>query len=723
MADRTAVRTVHTSCRICLQLCGIDVEVDDEDRIVSIRPDKQNPYTWRDFCAKARTAREFVEHPRRLRTPMRRTETGYVEATWDEAIADISARLRAIIDVHGPDSVGLYWGNPAAMQSAHVMFASGFMDAVGSRQRYGPTSVDSNNMHLVNEELYGSPVFCLVPDVDECRCFLLVGMNPAESAMNWIEVVPDGWRRILDAQAAGADVIVVDPRRTATAEKATTHVPVRPGQDWALLLGILKVVLDKGWEHREDCEHLLSGFGEVRSLVAEADLDELSGRCGVPADQIADIARRFASAPTAMCVTHTGVSQHTTGTLGEWLGHVLNLVTGRIDRPGGRRVERGYVDSTEVWSRFAPRDARRSRVRGLPSIVGLFAVAELADEITTPGRGQIRAMFVSGGNPVVTGPDGAKLDAALATLDLLVAVDLLQRDSHRQAHWLIPDTHFLEREDLFALSSQFCDRPYAQYAQRAVPPPAGVRESWSFYTDLALAMGVPLFGKRGVNTFVKATRLAARLAGREALAFNPRWVNRLLVASGRRIKWKDLLAHPHGWVYGEKEFGGFRAALRTPDQRVQVAPAAFVAEARRQLAAAPASPSGEYPLLMTSHRRRNFMNSQTGQAESLHRREPTNDVELNPADADAIGVRTGDVVRVVSSCGAIELPATVTDAVQPGVVVVRHGWGARVFDTDGEDQPLSYGMNRNLLVSDRDLDPLSQIPALNSQPVRVEKLA
>ena len=713
------MKTIYTNCRICLANCGIEVTVNDGNRITRIAPDKQNPYTWRDFCAKARTASQSVEHRRRLRSPMRRVGDRYVEATWAEAISDIARRLRTIRDEHGPDAIGMYIGNPAFFSSSNPVFASAFLDGVGTRNRYSALSVDSNSFHVVAEALYGNPLLVLPPDIDNSRCFLLVGMNPAASAMGWVTNAPNGWRRVLAAQARGADLIVVDPRRTATAEKANTHLAVRPGQDWALLLGLLKVILDKGWEHQEECASL-NGFDTLRGLVAEADLDDLSRRCGIPVETMVDVASRFAHAATGFCDTHTGVSQHTTGTLAEWFSQLLNLVTGRVDRPGGRRYERGYVDLVSLWDKMAPAQNGKSRVRGLSPVAGYQPIAELADEIITPGQGQIRAMIINAGNPVVTGPNGRKLDAALAQLDLLVAVDLVQRESHRHAHWLIPDTHWLERDDLFAMSSQLQELPFVQYSPRAVEPPADIRESWQFFTDLALAMKVPMFGYRGVNGFIRFSRILARATGRPALAFNPRWVWRLLVASGRRLRWRDIMAHPHGWIFGDKEFGQFKNALKTPDGRVQAAPPALVAEARRQLGSPIPHPSPERPFALLSKRHHDTMNSWLGDLPGIRPDTPSNDVEINPLDADRLGVKAGDLVRVTSLSASIELPATVSDAVSPGVVVIEQGWGSAVFDPTGAAPPDRSGVNRNALVSDTVLDPLSQIPALNSERVAIE---
>src|SRR5690349_17135605 len=494
------LQTAHTFCRYCLASCGLEVTVED-NRVVKISADKQNPHTWQDFCAKGRTANQLVEHPRRVLNPMRRVGDGtgsYVEASWDEAISDIAARMNALIDADGPDAIGVYYGNPSGFSSSNIIFMNAWLDAIGTGSRYFVGSIDQNAMHVVAEAMYGSMLMAPVSDVDNCDYFLLVGTNPAVSAWNWLETVPGGWRRALNRQKLGATIVVVDPLHTETAEKADVHLAVRPGQDWALLLGMVKVILDEGLEHRQDCTELTTGVDDLRNLVADADLDELASRCDIPRAQIEQVARDFAAARGAMVVTRTGVSLHLAGTVAEWLGHVLNVITGRMDRPGGRRYEPGYVDAIRL-SAMVKETGHTSRIAGRGMVAGAHALSELPDEITTPGPGQIKAMLINCGNPVVSGPDGAKLDAALAQLDLLVAVDLVQRESHRHAHWLLPAVHWLERDDLLAFTSNMHDEPYLQYGRKAVEPPPGARQEWRIFVDLAIAMRQPLFGAKGLN--------------------------------------------------------------------------------------------------------------------------------------------------------------------------------------------------------------------------------
>ncbi|OBF37396.1 formate dehydrogenase [Mycobacterium sp. ACS1612] len=723
----STVETVHTFCRYCLASCGVEVTV-EENRVTKISADKQNPHTWQDFCAKGRTANQLVEHPRRILNPMRRvgdTADSYVESTWDEAITDIATRMNALIDADSPDAIGVYYGNPSGFSSSNIIFMNAWLDAVGTHNRYFVGSVDQNAMHVVAAAMYGSMLMAPVSDIDNCDYFLLVGTNPAVSAWNWLETVPGGWRRALERQKQGATIVVVDPLRTESAEKADVHLAVRPGQDWALLLAMVKVILDERLEHRQDCTELATGVDDLRSLVADADLDDLAARCEIPRAQIEGVARDFAAARGAMVVTRTGVSLHLAGTVAEWLGHVLNVITGRMDRPGGRRFEPGYVDAIRLSGMVKATD-HTSRVAGRPMVAGAHALSELPDEITIPGPGQIKAMLINCGNPVVSGPDGAKLDKALAQLDLLVAMDFVQRESHRHAHWLLPAVHWLERDDLLAFTSNMHDEPYLQYGPRAVEPPPGARQEWRIFVDLAIAMRKPLFGAKGLNGFIRATRTLSRVTGKPSLAFGPHWIDRLVIVTsrkvnGRKIKWRDVMSHPHGWVLGAREFGHFRSALRTDDKKVHAAPPEFVARARELLAEPCPAPPADYPFQLANRRNRHSMNSWLNELPGLHPAGKRNEVLIHPDDAAAIGVNDGDKVRVYSRVGAIELAAAVDERPRRGVVVIDHGWGSRVFDPRGGGQPESYGANRNLLVDGGPIDPLSQTAALSSSYVGIER--
>ncbi len=647
-----STKTVHTFCRYCLASCGIEVTVEG-NRVTKISADKQNPHTWRDFCAKGRTANQLVEHPRRILNPMRRVGDTYVEATWDEAIADIAARMNALIDADGPDAIGVYYGNPAGFSSSNIIFMNGWLDAVGTNSRYFVGSVDQNAMHVVATAMYGSLLMAPVSDIDNCDYFLLVGTNPAVSAWNWLETVPGGWRRALDRQKGGATIVVVDPLRTESAEHADVHLAVRPGQDWALLLAMVKVILDEGLEHNEDCAELATGVDGT----ARARRRRRSRR---PGRALRHPPRRRSSrwrgtsqrASAAMVVTRTGVSLHLAGTIGEWLGHVLNVITGRMDRPGGRRFEPGYVDTLRMSSMIKA-SPHTSRLLGREMVAGAHALSELPDEITTPGPGQIRAMVINCGNPVVSGPDGGKLDKALEQLDLLVAIDFVQRESHRHAHWLLPAVHWLERDDLLAFTSSMHDEPYVQYGAQGRRTAAGARvrsggSSSTWRSRCASRCSAP----RGSTASSRRLGAPRDSPARQRLEFGPHWIDRLVIATGAKgQRPQDQMARHHG----ASARMGVRDRGSSATSRTRCGPTTrWCTPLRPSSSRAPANCSPNrarwrregYPFQLANRRHRHSMNSWLNELPGLH---PSGQEQRGADQSGGRGRRSASAT--VTACG------------------------------------------------------------------------
>ena len=710
-------KTVYSHCHYCVSLCGTKITVED-NKVLNIEPDRQNPMTWQDFCRKGKTANQVVEHPNRLTSPMKRVGDKYVEATYEEAIEDIASRLNVIIDKNGADAVGTYHGNPLGFDFAGSLFFNGLLDALGTGNRYWVGSVDQNNTHIVQEAMYGSELISLPADIDECKCFLFLGMDPVQSKFGWLEVNPNGWNRVMKAQQEGAEVIIVDPRYSESAKRADTYIAIKPGRDWAFLLGLLHVVFKEQLDRPSSTP--LSGIEPIKEMALKADLTSLSDDCGVAEAAIIDVARRFARAPAAMAIAHTGVAHNYYGTIAEWLLTVLNAVTNRLDTPGGRRLERSYLDLVEIFSSFAPPSTHKTRLKQSPAIAGFHALAELTDEIATPGEGQIEAMIIASGNPVVSGPDGAALDKALEGLDLLVAVDLVQRNSHKHADWLIPGTHFLEREGLHCLFAGLMDKPFAQYANKAVDRPEGIMPEWQFFLELALKMQRPMFGKKGANAFIKATQFLAKITGKPQLALNPRWLERILVYSGKRIKYKDILKHPHGWIFAEKEYGDLAKTLRTPDKTVHCSPPEFIEELKKALADKSCVTSDEYPFIMVNKRSRESMNSWLNETPGMYQMNRGNFADIHPEDAKALSLHQGQTVKIRSTQDTIELPINIVEGGAKGIIAVPHGWGSSIFDPASGKQVASYGENRNRLVDRQKVDPFSQVPTFNTIPVHIE---
>lgn len=715
------MKTVYTTCRYCEANCALEVQVRD-NKVQRIRADQQNPQTWRDACAKGLTAQQLVEHPRRIRSPMKRVGDRYVEASYEEAIRDISSRLQRIIAQHGPDAIGFYHGNPSGF-TAGMMFALGFFSSLGSRSKFSVGSVDQNNHHVVSRALLYHDYVPLNPDIDHCDFLLMVGMNPAESKFAWLGCASNGWERALDRQQQGMRMVVVDPRRTRSADHADMHLVIRPGSDWALLLGMIKTLFAErllalgklDWlEH----EHVLA----LAELVEQVDLPVLAEACGIEASCIQQLARDYVAAGRGMCLTQTGVSQNDTGTLGHWLGLALDLLSGYLDRPGGRRFDPGYINMT-AFSALNKAQEFSSRVNRQKTVMAYQSLGDLAAEILTPGEGQVRAMIIHAGNPVIAGAGSEAMDQAFASLELLVAVDLVQRESHRHADWLIPGVHWLERGELPFNLAGGMDQPLAQYAQQALTPPPGVMEEWRFFLDLTLAMKRPFMGIKGLNSLVRFSRWLARVCRQPGWELSPDLVTRLLLSGSKKLSWKTLLEHEHGVSYAPRRYGQLAGLLK--GRKIPLAPEPFRHELQARIAALQnASVTDDYPFVMISKRSLHMMNSWLMELPNMQRREQENFCELNPQDAAALHIGNDDRLRISSAVGSIELRARLDSRISAGTVCIQHGWGSGVFAPADPDAAVQrFGVNSNVLVDPLLMDPFSGTPNLNSSRVRIETLA
>lgn len=710
--------TKLSTCRICEAHCGLAVQVED-GRVIDIKPDQADPYSWRDFCIKGATADRTLYHPNRITQPMKRVGDRYHAVSWREAVEEIAAGLNRIRDRHGPNSIGVYGGNPSAFNTANSIFSAMFFNALGTKSRYFVTSIDNSPNMLALEEMIGIPWMNPIPDVDDCDYFLLLGLNPAISALNWGYNVPDGWKRILRRQADhGAQIMMVDPRRSESAAKADQHLAIRPGEDWAFLLGLIKVILERGLE-RLPAAIATTGLDAIKALAASADLGDLSRRCDIGRTIIETVARDFATARTALCLGHTGLSMQRSGTINMWLSHVLNAITVRLDTKGGRWANSGIGPWTQLLSAGASA-LPPSRVRGARTVAGFYPLAVLAEEITTPGEDQIRAFFVNAGNPVSSGIDSRALDAAFADLDMLIAVDLVQRESHRHAHWLIPGTHMFEREDFSPIKPGLTSDHFVSIDRQVVNAPVGMWPEWAFFLELGLAMDVPLFGKRAANGPIKALRRLGRALGKPDLLLNPRTVWKKMVKDGGVVRWREIAEDPRRLSFKADKFGALKDMVEGAAGQINLAPDLFV-QTLRDMLKERSNQDSAYPLTLISRRTKPGMNSWLWDTFEKQAADNTH-VEVNNADADALGIQDGDAVTLTSSTASITLRAAVSERNRPGVLSAAFGMGSGVYDPITGALVKKVGKSiHNTLISSDDVDRLSHNAGFNGVRVRLAK--
>jgi anaerobic selenocysteine-containing dehydrogenase len=713
-----AVEERVTFCRICEPLCGMVATVED-GRLAQLRPDRDHPLSRGYACPKGIAMTDVQNDPDRVVHPLKRVggPGEFERTTWEEAMADIAGRLSGILAERGPEAVGWYMGNPGAFSYSHTLWVKGFLDAVGSSHYYTAGSQDVNNRFAASALLYGSPLVVPIPDLARTDFLLMVGANPLVSHGSVLSAprVREQLNEIIDR---GGRVVVVDPRRTETARQFE-HLPVRPDADAWLLLSMLHVIFDEGLVDERFVACWTDGTAMLRAHAREHPPERTAGRTGIEADRVREMARAFAKAPAAAAYGRTGSCLGRFGTLVAFLLDALNAVTGNIDRPGGSVFGSPPVALDDIGEKtgLATYGKRHSRFGNFPDVIGNFPATLLPLEMTTPGSRQIRAFFVSAGNPVLSVPDGNALERALAQLDLMVSLDLYVNETNRHADYVLPATTFLEREDVPAALLGFFSTPFVQVTEPVVAARGEAREEWQVIDDLSRRMGIAPYS-------VRAFRWLARLG----LRITPRQLIDLLLRTGpagdlyglRRsgLSRAKVTRSPHGIVLDDRiPTGVLRKKLRHRDKRVHLNDPALASELGR-LASLNGDANG-FPLKLIGMRELRSHNSWMHNSPLLMRGGREHALRIHPDDAERAGVTDGDRARVVSGAGDVEVAVKVTDEMTPGAVALPHGWGHR---GGWRVANATDGVNVNLLAaSDPDsLERLAGMAHLNGIPVRVE---
>jgi anaerobic selenocysteine-containing dehydrogenase len=687
------------------------------DRITKLRPDPDHPLSRGYACPKGIAMQEVQNDPDRVTHPLRRMPSGeFRRVSWEQALSDIAARLRRVLDDRGPGGVGWYFGNPGAFSYSHTLWAKGFLDGIGSPHYYSAGSQDVNNRFAASALLYGSPLVVPIPDLRRTKLLLMLGANPLVSHGSVLSA-PRIREQLLEIDR----VVVVDPRRTETARQFE-HLPVRPDSDAWLLLSLLQVVFEEGLADRDYLAAEAAGTAELERAVAGHPPEATEARTGVPADRVRELARDFARAESAAAYGRTGSCLGRFGTLVAFLLDTLNAVTGNLDRPGGAVFGRPAVALDDVGELVGldTYGKIRSRFGGFPDVIGNLPAALLPREIETPGDLQIRALFVSAGNPVLSVPDGGALERALGKLDLFVSLDFYVNETNRRADYVLPTTTLYEREDVPLAFLGFYSRPFIQLSEAVVPPPGEARQEWEIIDAIARRIGVAPYSAPALR---RLARLGVRLS--------PRRILDLLIRTGARgdlfglrrsgLSLKRLARHPHGLVLDEHiATGVLRRKLRTPGKRVRLWPEEIAGELERIRSANGTDP--DFPLLLIGLRELRSHNSWMHNAPLLMRGGRVQALRVHPDDAAANGLEDGASVRLESKSGAVEVPVKVTDEMTPGTVALPHGWGHRGGWRLANEHA---GVNVNLLSSSDpdDLERLAGMAHLNGIPVRVAPVA
>jgi anaerobic selenocysteine-containing dehydrogenase len=685
--------TSYATCSLCDAICGIAVE-HDGDRIVSIKGDVDDPFSKGHVCPKVMGLKHIHEDPDRVRSPLKRSSGGeFHEVTWDEALGEASERLARLQRAHGNDAVALYVGNPTAHSYSASLMVPLFLRAMATRNAFSATSMDSLPRLLASQLVYGSPLVIPVPDLDRTSLLVVLGANPVVSNGSMM-TAPGVKKRLLAIKERGGRVVVIDPRRTETAEIASEHHFIRPGSD-ALFLASMVHVLATAQLLRP--APYVDGVDAVREAVAPFAPERTAAATGIPAEVVHALARSIAHAKGGAAIhARMGASTQEGGALNCWLVDVIHALTGHLDREGGMMFPLSPVPIAQIARRLGVDGLRgrwKSRVRGLPEFNGELPIATFAEEMEA---GHVRGLVTFAGNPALSAPHSARIGRGLRGLETMVSIDIYVNETSRHAHFILPPTFGLENDHFPLLFHGLAVRNTAHYSRAVLPKAPNAREDWQILGELSSRV-----------IAARAGRVAGAAVRALVRAMPPKRALALLLRTGPYRLSLDAL-DVHGVDLGPLMPGALRG------KRIDLAQKLFLDELARR-----AHFDETDGLVLIGRRDLRSNNSFMHNVENLVRGERRCTLLMHPRDAAERGVVDGAVVRVTSRVGELDVEAQLTDAMMPGVVSLPHGWG---HDAEGARMSVARknpGVNLNILTDDEHLDPVSGCVVLNGVPVRV----
>ena len=695
--------TVQTFCRICEALCGLEVTVDG-DQVVDIKPDDQHVATRGYACLKGLKQHRMYDTPDRLLYPMRRIDGELQRVSWDDALGSIGSKVRELIDHHGRDSIAMYVGTAAGFGVLHPVFAQGFMQGVGSANMFSSATQDCANKFSVAREIYGFPFTQPFPDLENLDCLIIVGANPAISKWSFLQV-SNPIRRLKEIEARGAKIFVVDPRRTETAKVAGEHVYIRPNTDVFFYLSFLHELLATAKIDRSRIDEYMTGFDELRRVAEAWSPERTAEVTRIPADTLREMVRVYREADGAALYCSTGVNMGTNGSLAFWLQECINAISGNLDRRGGTLVSTGVIDFAAFGKKTGVLlNENQSRIGKFQSVNDSMPGGILADEILTPGDRQIKALFVTGGNPLITMANSERLRDAFKELELLVVLDIQPSETASVATHVLPCTSPFQRPDLpfvFPLMLGLQMKPYLQATRAVVPPQGEQRDEASIYVDIAKASGVHLWGSAAAQRIFEASK-ALNSVGRRGK--QPSIPQELLLSGLLRATkqggFKKLLKDKHGRLRPQHDPGSFLGKRVVHDDRkVHLAPAVFLKQTQKLEADFQLELDTKDRLKLITKRAITTHNSWTHNIEEFVSRERgTNHLYMHPEDAARAGLAEGDLADVSTETGAVRIPVKILPELMPGSVALPHGWGHQ--DSKMGVASKTSGVNVNLLAAD-----------------------
>ena len=753
MSATPSERTVFRTCPLCEATCGLEITVKD-GAVTRIRGDRDDVFSKGFICPKGSTLKQLHEDPDRLRTPLVKRNGVHVEVSWQEAWQEVERGLMGVINNYGRGSVGVYLGNPNAHNLAPLIYNRVWLQALGTKQRFSASSVDQLPKQVSSGYMFGTPASIAIPDLDRTQYILMLGANPYDSNGS-LCTAPDFPGRLEAMRERGGKLVVVDPRKSKTAEHCDEWLAIRPGADALFLAAIANTMFEEGLANVGD--HIrphVAGLDVLPSALKPFTASAVEKAVGIDAETIKRIAREFASAEKGLVYARMGTCTVSFGTTASWLVDVINTITGNLDREGGvmftmpaaggptTRGQKGTGKGFTIGR-------GHSRVRKFPEALGEYPVSVMAEEIATPGEGQIKALITAGGNPVLSTPNTNALEESMKSLEFMVSVDIYLNETTRHADVILPSPSQLERSHFDLVFTGFSVRNVANYSEPVFERAADQPDEWEIFLKLAgIAQGMgadadiaamddftldAFIGSIIKDSSSPTNGLTAEQIREQLDATGARGTDRMLDfmlrtgpygdgfgANPNGISLNYMKKHPHGVDFGPLE-PRIPEVLRTQSGKVELAPEPLLADLPRLALSMNEINDEQMVLVGRRHLRSN--NSWMHNIEVLVKGKDRCTLQMHPNDAQRVGVQEGSVARITSRVGAVDAVVELTSDIRERVVSLPHGWGHDMSGTRMSVASKRAGVNSNVLTDENEMDPLSGNSVMNGIPVTITPVA
>lgn len=700
--------THYRSCHLCEAICGVEIRTQG-DQLVSVRGDKADPFSQGYICPKATALQDIHEDPDRVKYPLKREGERWLEISWQEAYDEIADQLTEIQKVSGNDSVAFFAGNPCVHNYGTLTHAGQLRKAVDTKSHFSASSTDQLPHHLVSLAMYGHQHLLPIPDIDNTDYMLIIGGNPLASNGS-LMTAPNVKKRLKMIKERGGKFIVIDPRRTETAEIASEHHFIRPGSDAFLLLAMIHTLFDEELVNTGDLSDILDGLDEIAALAQGFTPERAAEITGIAAPTIRQLAREIATTERAVCYGRMGVSTQAFGSLCIWAIHMLNILSNHLGKRGGFMVTTAaFANITNSESEAGYYSNQRTRVNALPIFSGESPATVLADEILTPGEGQIRAMITIAGNPALSSPNSAKINKALSSLDFMVSIDFYINETTRHANIILPPSGPLEHDNYDITFNRLAVRNVARYNEPVFERSESMRHDWEIMNELAKTIcarkNIPIVDMPApmelLDVGLKNGPWGATSGAREALDL------------------ATLKAHPHGIDLGPLQVG-FRERLNGTHSTIKLNVEHLLSDVKRLEETRFELADDELLLIGRRHVRSN--NSWLHNSRRLVKGPPRWHLLMHPEDMEKFQLSDKGLVRIESRVGEVRTTVSASDDVMPGVISLPHGWGHNTKGVKLTIASTQEGANCNDLTDDSFYDVVSGNAALNGVVVRVSAI-